>query len=79
MTIKDRIKQELTEWTTWMAALVFVLWLFKEPFWVDLIVIVGLLTWSPTRAEALIKKWAPKLQRGVDKASEVVGEIRKDI
>lgn len=76
MSFKDRVKQELTEWTTWVAMLIVALYLIKEPFWVDLIVVVGLVMWSPTRAEAFIARWAPKLQRGVDKASDVVNEVK---
>lgn len=79
MSFKNRVKQELTEWTTWVAMLIAVLYLIREPFWVDLIVIIGLIMWSPTRAETFIAKWAPKLQRGVDKAGEVVNEVKNDL
>lgn len=79
MSIKDRIKQELTEWTTWVAMLITVLYFINEPFWVDLMVVIGLILWSPTRAEAFIARWAPKLSRGVDKAGEVVNEIKRDL
>lgn len=76
MSVKERIKQELTEWTTWVAMLIVVMYFINEPFWVDVFVVMGLILWSPTRAEAFIARWAPKLQRGVDKAGEVVEEIK---
>lgn len=75
MWLRNWLKKQVTEMTAWAGIYLFAIAMLNEPYWLNIVIGVLLISIDDEKARAFVQRCVPWLQRSIDKVGSEADKL----